>query len=41
METRGCIYDPIKGGWRLLGMGEYAGMGEMVNYFAGVRKPLQ
>lgn len=40
MERRGCIYDPIKGGWRLLGMGEFSGLGEKCNYFAGIRKPL-
>ena len=40
MEKRGCIYDPFKGGWRLLGMGEFGGAGEQANYFAGIRKPL-
>lgn len=40
MERRGCIYDPIYGGWRLLGAGQFAGLGEKANYFAGVRKPL-
>lgn len=40
MERRGCMYDPIKGGWRLLGMGEFSGLGEKCNYFAGIRKPL-
>lgn len=40
MERRGCIYDPIKAGWRLLGMGDLGGLGEQVNYFAGVQKPL-
>lgn len=40
MERRGCFYDPLKGGWRLLGMGDWGGVGEQVNYFAGVRKPL-
>lgn len=39
LEQRGCIYDPIKGGWRLLGMGEWGGMGELVNYFFAARKP--
>ena len=41
MERRGCVYDPLKGEWRLLGMGEWFGLGEHVNYFAGVRKPLE
>lgn len=41
LEQRGCIYDPIKGGWRLLGMGEWGGMGELVNYFFAARKPRQ
>lgn len=40
MERRGCAYDPLNGGWRLFGMGEFMGLGEKVNYFAGVRKPL-
>ena len=40
MEKRGCIYDPFKGGWRLLAMGEFGGAGEQANYFAGIRKPL-
>ncbi|GAA5875554.1 hypothetical protein JCM1840_003259 [Sporobolomyces johnsonii] len=40
MERRGCIYDPLAGRWRLLGEGELGGAGELVNYFAGVRKPL-
>ncbi|KAL8293277.1 hypothetical protein RQP46_000971 [Phenoliferia psychrophenolica] len=40
MERRGCPYDPIKGGWRLMGQGDLGGLGEMGNYFAGVRKPL-
>ncbi|GAA5881983.1 hypothetical protein JCM16303_003495 [Sporobolomyces ruberrimus] len=40
MKQRGCLYDPFAGKWRLLGEGEYAGMGEMCNYFAGIRKPL-
>ncbi|GAA5951861.1 hypothetical protein JCM21900_004168 [Sporobolomyces salmonicolor] len=40
MERRGCVYDPLAGRWRLLGEGEFGGAGELVNYFAGVRKPL-
>lgn len=39
MEKRGCIYDPIKAGWRLLEASQFGGMGEKANYFAGVRKP--
>lgn len=38
LEQRGCFYDPIKGGWRLLGMGEYGGLGELANYFFVARK---
>ncbi|GAA5909910.1 hexaprenyldihydroxybenzoate methyltransferase [Sporobolomyces salmoneus] len=41
MEQRGCLYDPLAGKWRLLGQGEYGGLGEMGNYFAGIRKPLK
>ncbi|BGP39924.1 Hexaprenyldihydroxybenzoate methyltransferase, mitochondrial [Rhodotorula kratochvilovae] len=40
-ETRGCPYDPLAGEWRLLGLGELGGMGELVNFFAGVRRPLE
>ncbi|GAA6056804.1 hypothetical protein JCM3770_002810 [Rhodotorula araucariae] len=40
-ETRGCPYDPIVGKWRLLGVGELGGLGELVNFFAGVRRPLE
>ena len=41
MERRGCVYDPLLGSWRLLHMGEFAGLGELCNYFAGVRRPLE
>ncbi|KDE08322.1 hypothetical protein MVLG_01363 [Microbotryum lychnidis-dioicae p1A1 Lamole] len=41
MERRGCVYDPLKGDWRLFGMGEWGGLAEGVNYFAGIRKPLE
>ncbi|GAA5959007.1 hypothetical protein JCM8115_000722 [Rhodotorula mucilaginosa] len=40
-ETRGCPYDPIAGKWRLLEVGQLGGAGELVNYFAGVRRPLE
>lgn len=40
-ETRGCPYDPIAGKWRLLEVGQFGGVGELVNYFAGVRRPLE
>lgn len=40
-EVRGCPYDPIAGKWRLLELGQFGGAGELVNYFAGVRRPLQ
>ncbi|TNY20892.1 S-adenosyl-L-methionine-dependent methyltransferase [Rhodotorula diobovata] len=40
-ESRGCPYDPIAGKWRLLGLGETGGLGQLVNYFASVRRPLQ
>ena len=40
LEQRGCIYDPLKGQWRLFGMGEWAGMMEKANYFFVARKPL-
>ncbi|GAA6002341.1 hypothetical protein JCM10207_001072 [Rhodosporidiobolus poonsookiae] len=40
-EVRGCPYDPVAGRWRLLYPGELGGAGELVNYFAAVRKPLQ
>ncbi|GAA5948593.1 hypothetical protein JCM3775_007161 [Rhodotorula graminis] len=40
-ETRGCPYDPLTGKWRLLGLGEVGGIGQLVNYFASVRRPLQ
>ncbi|GAA5959933.1 hypothetical protein JCM3765_000648 [Sporobolomyces pararoseus] len=39
-EQRGCVYDPIRGKWLLLGQGEFGGLGEMGNYFAGIRKPI-
>lgn len=38
LEQRGCIYDPIKGGWRLYGMGEWGGLAEKANYFFVARK---
>lgn len=41
MEQRGCLYNPLKGEWKLLGQGEFGGLGELGNYFAGIRKPLQ
>jgi polyprenyldihydroxybenzoate methyltransferase/3-demethylubiquinol 3-O-methyltransferase len=41
VEIRGCPYDPIAGKWRLLQPGEFGEAGELVNYFAAVRKPLQ
>ncbi|GAA5928455.1 hexaprenyldihydroxybenzoate methyltransferase [Sporobolomyces koalae] len=41
METRGCVYNPLRGRWRLLQPNEYFGLGQLANYFAGVRKPLQ
>ncbi|SGY44748.1 BQ5605_C001g00196 [Microbotryum silenes-dioicae] len=28
MERRGCVYDPLKGDWRLFGMGEWGGLAE-------------
>ncbi|BGP16018.1 hypothetical protein JCM10213_005431 [Rhodosporidiobolus nylandii] len=40
-EVRGCPYDPLAGKWRLLEAGEAGGVGQLVNYFAAVRKPLQ
>ncbi|GAA6027260.1 hypothetical protein JCM8097_002534 [Rhodosporidiobolus ruineniae] len=40
-EVRGCPYDPLAGKWRLLNPGELGGVGELVNYFAAVRKPVQ
>ncbi|GAA6063480.1 hypothetical protein JCM10212_000996 [Sporobolomyces blumeae] len=40
MEKRGCVYDPVASRWRLLDEGQFGGWGELVNYFAGVRKPL-
>jgi polyprenyldihydroxybenzoate methyltransferase/3-demethylubiquinol 3-O-methyltransferase len=40
IEKRGCIYDPIYGGWRLLGAGDFGGLGEQCNYFMGIKKPL-
>jgi len=40
-ETRGCPYDPLTGKWRLLGLGEVGGIGQLVNYFASVRRPVQ
>lgn len=40
IETRGCIYNPLSGGWVLLGPGEYGGMGELVNYFVCARKAM-
>lgn len=40
-ETRGCPYDPVAGKWRLLDVGQYGGAGELVNYFAGARRPLE
>lgn len=39
MEVRGCVYDPLMGGWRLGGSGDGTGWGEQCNYFAGIRKP--
>lgn len=39
MERRGCIYDPVYAGWRLLEKGSFGGIGEQANYFAGVMKP--
>ncbi|SCV74329.1 BQ2448_6761 [Microbotryum intermedium] len=41
MERRGCVYDPLKGEWTLFGMGEWGGLAEGANYFAGIRKPLE
>ncbi|GAA5824291.1 hypothetical protein JCM11251_001599 [Rhodosporidiobolus azoricus] len=41
VEIRGCPYDPLAGKWRLLHPGELGGVGELVNYFAAIRKPLQ
>lgn len=41
VEIRGCPYDPVGGKWKLLQPGEFGGAGELVNYFAAVRKPLQ
>lgn len=38
-ETRGVPYDPVNGKWRLLDPGAMGGWGEMVNYFAAVRRP--
>lgn len=40
MERRGCIYDPLSGSWKLLGMGTFGGAGEQCNFFAGIRKPM-
>ncbi|GAA5910784.1 hypothetical protein JCM6882_002077 [Rhodosporidiobolus microsporus] len=41
VEVRGCPYDPLGGKWRLLHPGQLGGVGELVNYFAAVRKPVQ
>jgi len=39
METRGCVYNPLSGNWSLLSSGQFAGLGELANYFAGVQRP--
>lgn len=38
IETRGVVYEPWRGGWRMMSRG--AKWGELCNYYFGARKPL-
>ena len=39
VETRGVVYEPWKGSWRLMPRG--AKWGELCNYYFGAKKPLE
>jgi len=40
IETRGVMYNPLKGDWKLASASNIPDKSQLVNYFFGARKPL-